>query len=134
MEPWETEPKFEARSTDHLVVLTMLHFILMFFKLKWPRISLCHLSFFCKGWDNIYYKWVGNLYNLFLITNTKNYQNYMYYIYHIYYIYCKEIQPVNPKGNQSWIFIGRTDAEAETPILCPCDVKNWVTGKDPDAG
>ena len=47
---------------------------------------------------------------------------------------CKEIQPVNPKGNQSWIFIGRTDAEAETPILWPPDVKNWLTGKDSDAG
>ena len=47
---------------------------------------------------------------------------------------CKEIQPVHPKGNQSWIFIGRTDAEAETAILWPPDVKNWLTGKDPDAG
>ena len=47
---------------------------------------------------------------------------------------CKEIQPVHPKGNQSWIFIGRTDAEAETPILWPPDEKNWLTGKDPDAG
>ena len=47
---------------------------------------------------------------------------------------CKEIKPVNPKGNQSWIFIGRTDAEAETPILWPPEVKNWLTGKDPDAG
>ena len=46
----------------------------------------------------------------------------------------KEIQPVNPKGNQSWIFIGRTDTEAETPILCPPDVKNWLIGKGPDAG
>ena len=46
---------------------------------------------------------------------------------------CKEIQPVTPKGNQSWIFIGRTDVEAETPILWPPDVKNWLTGKDPDA-
>ena len=46
----------------------------------------------------------------------------------------KEIQPVHPKGNQSWIFIGRTDAKAETPILWPPDVKNWLTGKDPDAG
>ena len=43
---------------------------------------------------------------------------------------CKEIQPVHPKGNQSWIFIGRTDAEAETTILGPPDVKNWVIGKD----
>ena len=47
---------------------------------------------------------------------------------------CKEIQPVHPQGNQSWIFIGRTDAEAETPILWPLDVKNWLIGKDPDAG
>ena len=47
---------------------------------------------------------------------------------------CKEIQPVHPKGNQSWIFIGRTDAEAETPILWPPDIKNWLIGKDPDAG
>ena len=47
---------------------------------------------------------------------------------------CKEIQPVYPKGNQSWIFIGRTDAEAETPILWPPDAKNWLIGKDPDAG
>ena len=49
-------------------------------------------------------------------------------------LYCKEIQPVHPKGNQSWIFIGRTDAEAETPILWPPDVKNWLIWKDPDAG
>ena len=47
---------------------------------------------------------------------------------------CKEIQPVHPKGNQSWIFIGRTDVEAETPILWPPDAKNWLIGKDPDAG
>ena len=47
---------------------------------------------------------------------------------------CKEIQLVNPKGNKSWIFIGRTDAEAETPILWPPDVKNWLIWKDPDAG
>ena len=47
---------------------------------------------------------------------------------------CKEIKPVNPKGNQSWVFIGRTDAEAETPILWPPDVKNQLIGKDLDAG
>ena len=47
---------------------------------------------------------------------------------------CKEIQPVHPKGNQSWIFIGRTDAEAETPILCLPDVNNWPIRKYPDAG
>ena len=47
---------------------------------------------------------------------------------------CKEIQPVHPKGNQSWILTGRTDAEAETSILWPSDAKNWLIGKDPDAG
>ena len=47
---------------------------------------------------------------------------------------CKEIQPVHSKGNQSWIFFERTDAEAETPILWPPDVKNWLIWKDPDAG
>ena len=46
---------------------------------------------------------------------------------------CKEIQPAHHKGNQSWIFIGRTDAEAETPILWPPDVKNWLIWKGPDA-
>ena len=45
---------------------------------------------------------------------------------------CKEIQPVHPKGNQSWIFIGRTDAEAAAPILWPPDAKNWLIGRDPD--
>ena len=47
---------------------------------------------------------------------------------------CKEIQPVCPKGDQSWVFIGRTDVEAETPILWPSDVKSWLIWKDPDAG
>ena len=47
---------------------------------------------------------------------------------------CKEIQPVHPKGDQSWVFIGRTCFEAETPILWPLDTKNWLIGKDPDAG
>ena len=47
---------------------------------------------------------------------------------------CKETQPAHPKGNQSWIFIGRTDAEAKTPILWPPDMKNWLIGKAPDAG
>ena len=46
---------------------------------------------------------------------------------------CKEIKPVHPKGNQSWMFTGRTDAEAESPILWPPDTENWFTGKDPDA-
>ena len=55
------------------------------------------------------------------------------YIYGLLLDY-KEINPINPKENQSWIFTGRTSAEAETPILWPPDVKNWLIGKDPDAG
>ena len=47
---------------------------------------------------------------------------------------CKEIKPVHPKGNQSWIFIGRTDAETDTPIVWPPDAKKWFIWKDPDAG
>ena len=47
---------------------------------------------------------------------------------------CKEIKLVNPKGNKPWIFTGRTDAEAEAPILWPPDVKNWLVGKNPDDG
>ena len=47
---------------------------------------------------------------------------------------CKEIKPVHPKGDQSWVLIGRTEAEAEIPKLWPPDVKNWLIGKDPDAG
>ena len=47
---------------------------------------------------------------------------------------CKEIQPVHPKGDQSWVFIGRTDTKAEAPILWPPDVKSWLIRKDPDAG
>ena len=47
---------------------------------------------------------------------------------------CKKVKPVNPKGNQSWLFIGRTDAEAEAPILWPPDAKDWLIWKDPDAG
>ena len=47
---------------------------------------------------------------------------------------CKEIQPVHPKGDQSWVFIRRTDVEAETPILWPPDAKSWLNGKNPDAG
>ena len=47
---------------------------------------------------------------------------------------CKEIKPVHPKGNQSWIFNGRTDAETEAPVLWPPDMKNWLIVRDPDAG
>ena len=49
-------------------------------------------------------------------------------------LHCKDIKPINPKRNQSWIFIGRTDAEAEAPILWSPDAKSWLTGKEPDAG
>ena len=49
-------------------------------------------------------------------------------------LYFKEIQSLHPKGNESWIVIGRTDAEAETPVLWPPDAKNWLIGKDPDSG
>ena len=47
---------------------------------------------------------------------------------------CKKIQPVHPNGDQFWVFIGRADVEAETPILWPPNVKSWLTEKDPDAG
>ena len=47
---------------------------------------------------------------------------------------CKEIQPVHPKGDQSWVFIGRTDAKAKTPVLWPPHAKSWLIGKDSDAG
>ena len=47
---------------------------------------------------------------------------------------CKEIQPVHPKGDQSWVYIGRTDVEAKTPIIWPHDAKSWLIWKDPDAG
>ena len=47
---------------------------------------------------------------------------------------CKEIQPVHPKGDQSWVFMGRTDVEAETPIFWPPDAKSWLIWKDPDSG
>ena len=49
-------------------------------------------------------------------------------------LHCKEIQPGHPKGDQYWVFVGRTDVEAETPILRPPDAKSWIIGKDPDAG
>ena len=52
---------------------------------------------------------------------------------HVHWV-CKEIKPVNPKGNQSWIFIGRTEAEAQAPVLWPPGAKSWLIWKDPDAG
>ena len=69
--------------------------------------------------------WVSNNWCFWAVVLEKTLESLLYY---------KEIQPVHPKGNQSWILIGRTDAEAETPILWPPDVKNWLIWKDPDAG
>ena len=69
--------------------------------------------------------WVPNNWCLLIVVQEKTLES----LFH-----CKEIKLINPKGNQSWIFIGRTDAEAEVPILWPLHVKGWLTGKDPDAG
>ena len=68
--------------------------------------------------------WVPKNWCFWTVVLEKTLENSLYY---------KEIQPVNPKGNQSWIFIERTDAEADAPILWPCDEKNWLIGKDPNA-
>ena len=68
-----------------------------------------------------------------LILNYDKLYNY-YIIYHNVMLDSKDIQPVHPKGNQLWIFIGRTDAEAEAPMLWPPDAKSWLIGKDSDAG
>ena len=70
-----------------------------------------------------YNKWVGELQNSCFQSLPSKYS-----------MDSKEIEPVNPKGNQSWMFIGRTDVEAETPILWPPDVNNWLIWKDPNAG
>ena len=66
------------------------------------------------------------------LVNTKSSYNKKFFF--SFFKSSKEIQPVHPKGNQSWIFTGRTDAEAVTPILRPPDAKNWLIWKDPDAG
>ena len=75
----------------------------------------------------LYYKegWVPNNWCFWTVVLEKTFESPLDY---------KDIQPVHPKGNQSWIFIEGTDAEAETPILCPPDTKNWLTGKCSDAG
>ena len=65
------------------------------------------------------------------LTASKSEKGYVKAVY--YHFACKMIQPVHPKGNQSWIFTGRIDAEAETPKLLPPDAKNWLIAKDPDA-
>ena len=78
----------------------------------------------CESWDHKE-SWVPNNWCFWTMVLEKTLES---------PLDCKEIQPFHSKGNQSWIFIGRTDAEAEAPILWPPDAKNWLTGKDPDAG
>ena len=75
--------------------------------------------------DNKKKGWVPNNWCLWTVVLEKTLESLLDY---------KEIKPVNPKGDQSWIFNGRTDAVAETPILWPPDMKNWLVGKAPDAG
>ena len=103
------------------------------------------------GSQGVRHCWGTNTFTFFIL----NYSIYIRYnficIYILKYIYIrfwtvvlkkalespldsKEIKPVNPKGNQPWIFIGRTDAEAEAPVLWPPDAKSWLIGKDPEAG
>ena len=78
----------------------------------------------CKSW-NYKERWVLKNWCFWIVVLEKTLES---------PLDCKEIQPVNSKGNQSWIFIGRTAAEAETPIFWPPDAKNWLVRKDPDAG
>ena len=83
----------------------------------------------------IWYTSVAYIYTLYHIYTSFPMSHILFHIYIYVYIYLgKEIQPVHPKGNQSWIFIRRTDAEVETPILWPPDMKSWLIWKDPDAG
>ena len=81
----------------------------------------------CESWSELNYKesWAPKNWCFWTVVLEKTLES---------PLDCKEIQLVHPKGNQSWIFIGRTDAEAETPILWPPDAKKWLIGKDPDAG
>ena len=74
---------------------------------------------------NLLFHWVPKNWSFWTVLSEKNLDS---------PLNCKEIQPVHPKGNQSWIFIGRVDVEAETPILWPRDKKSWLTWKDPDDG
>ena len=78
----------------------------------------------CESWD-CEESWVLKIWCFWTVVLEKTLES---------TLYCKEIQPVHPKGDQSWVFIGRTDAEAETLVLWPPNEKSWLTGKDPDAG
>ena len=78
----------------------------------------------CESWD-YQEDWVSKNTYFWTVVLEKTLEN---------PLYCKEIKSVNPKGNQPWMFIGRTDAEVEVPILWPPDVKSWLTGKDLEAG
>ena len=82
------------------------------------------LMYGCESWTINKESWVQKNWCFWTVVLKKTLESPLDY---------EEIKPVNPKGNQSWVFIGRTDAEAETPILWPPDVKSWLTGKDPDA-
>ena len=79
----------------------------------------------CESWSHIRESWALKNWCFWTVVLEKTLES---------PLDCKEIKLVNPEGNQSWIFIGRTDAEAETPILWLPDVKNWLIWKDPDAG
>ena len=81
-------------------------FYIIIFFIYWDIVALQQCAIFCCTM-----KWISYLYT-----------------------YIQSFKPVNPKGNRPWIFIGRTDAKAEAPILWPSDAKNWLTGKDPDSG
>ena len=98
-----------------------VHGILQARILVWVTIHFSRISSWSKGSNQGLLHCRQILYCLILEGSSK-------------YIHIKEIQPVHPKGDQSWVFIGRTYAEAETPILCPPHGKSWLIGKDPDAG
>ena len=86
----------------------------------WRCVEVCQVE---RGWV----KWEDNL--GWAVSNTWYLEKTLESL-----LDCKEIQPVHPKGDQSWVFIGRTDVEAEIPILWPPDAKSWLIGKDPYAG
>ena len=90
------------------------------------KVCLVRAMVFPVMWESDYKEsWVPKNWCFWTVVLEKTLEN---------HLECKEIKPVNPKGNQSWIFIGKTDTEAEAPIFWPPDTKNWLTGKDLDAG
>ena len=99
------------------IISLLLVMLSIFSCASWPSV--------CLLWRNVYLDLLPIFLNFLFCIGEKTLES---------PLDCKEIQPVHPKGNQSWIFIGRTDAEAETPILWPPDAKNRLIGKDPSAG